>query len=164
MKKKKGVVVSLVITVVVLIVVFAIISLNKKRTINNLISQLEKAINEHDVGIIIDLYPNYCKNDVKKYFSQEKLEEFYNNIILHDNEDMKIKILFISDFDKSSCSDVMKQITEDYQENILIEDYQLVQIKYHENFSVSNLQVIKIGGNYYLYFYGNIGEPLSYFH
>ena len=49
-------------------------------------------------------------------------------------------------------------------ESIIIDDYQLVQIKYHDNFSESNLQVIKINSKYYLYFYGNIGEPLSYFH
>ncbi len=147
-----------------LIIVFAIISLNKKRTINDLISQLEKAINKHDIDIIIDLYPDYCKDNVEKYFSQEKLNEFYNKIIRQDNEDMKVQILFISNFDKSSCENVTEQIAEDYQKSILIEDYQLVQIKYHENFSESNLQVIKIDGNYYLYFCGNIGEPLSYFH
>lgn len=156
--------ISLVTTVIVLIITFTIISLNKKRTIDNLISQLENAINKHDINMIIDLYPNYCKDDVANYFSQEKLNEFYNNEILQNNEDMKIHILFISNFDQSSCDNVTKQITDDYQKNILIEDYQVVQIKYQENFGESNLQVIRIDGSYYLYFYGNIGEPLSYFH
>lgn len=99
-----------------------------------------------------------------KYFSQEKLNGFYNKVIVQDDEDIKIKILYISDLDTSSCDDVMNQIAEDYQENVVVEDYQLVQIKYHDNFSESSLQVIRIDGKYYLYFYGNIGEPLSYFH
>lgn len=164
MKKKKWVVASLITIVCILITVFAIYTINNKRSINNLIFQLENAINNHDIKKIIDLYPDYCKNDVIEYFSQEKLNEFYNNVIVNDNKKIKLKILNISNFDTSSCDDIIEQITEDYQESILIEDYQLVAIKYYDAFNESNLQVIKIDGNYYLYFYGNIGEPLSYFH
>lgn len=164
MKKKKWLISFLIAIVCISITVFAIYTMNNKRSINNLMSQLENAINKHDIEKIIDLYPDYCKNDVIKYFSQEKLNEFYNNVILNDNEKIKVKILNISNFDTSSCDDIIEQITENYQKNIKIEDYQLVVIKYHEAFSESNLQVIKIDGNYYLYFYGNIGEPLSYFH
>lgn len=46
----------------------------------------------------------------------------------------------------------------------LIENYWLIRIKCHDDFSESYLQVIKIYKNYYLYFYSYIGEPLSYFH
>lgn len=164
MKSKKWLAISSVIIVFLLISVFVIVLINNKRSINNLISQLENAINKKDIEKIIDLYPDYCKNDVISYFSQEKLNEFYDNVIVKDNKDIEISILNISNFDTSSCNDIMKQISEDYQENILIEDYQLVQIKFHDNFGESNLQVIKIDDEYYLYFYGNIGEPLSYFH
>ena len=164
MNKKKWLIGSSVIVVCVLIAAFSFVLVNNKRSINKLIAQLENAINTYDIEKIIDLYPDYCKNDVIKYFSQEKLNEFYNNVLVQDNEDIKTQILNISSFGKSSCNDIMEQIAEDYQENIVVEDYQLVQIKYHNDFSESNLQVIKIEGNYYLYFYGNIGEPLSYFH
>ncbi len=164
MKKKNWIVVIGVILVCVLITAFSIVLVNNKRTIDNLISQLESAINKHDIEKIIELYPDYCKADVVKYFSQEKLNEFYNNVILQDNKDITIKVLYVSNFDNSFYNDIMQQISEDYQENITIQDYQLVQIKYHDNFGESNLQVIKIDNKYYLYFYGNIGEPLSYFH
>lgn len=163
MKKTKLLLGSLIIVVCISITIFAIL-INNKRSINNLISQLENAINKHDIEKIIDLYPDYCKSDVIKYFSQEKLNEFYNNVIIKDKENIKVQILNISNFDMSSCDEIMNQIVEDYQKNIIIEDYQLVTLKYHDDFSQSNLQVIKINGNYYLYFYGNIGEPLSYFH
>lgn len=164
MKKKKWLIGSLITIVCISITLFAVYTINNKRSRNNLISQLENAINKHDIEKIIDLYPDYCKSDVIKYFSQEQLNEFYNNVIINDNKKIKVQILNISNFDKSSCDDIIEQINEDYQESILIEDYQLVTIKYHDAFSESNLQVIKIDGNYYLYFYGNIGEPLSYFH
>lgn len=164
MKKKKCLIVSSMVVVCIFIIVFTIALIHNKRTINGLISQLEKAINKHDIEKIIDLYPDYCKDKVLKYFSQEKLNEFYNNVIVKDNENINIQILDITNFDISSCDGITEQIAEDYQENIIIEDYQLVIIKYHDDFSESNLQVIKIDGNYYLYFYGNIGEPLSYFH
>ena len=127
-------------------------------------SQLENAINKHDIEKIIDLYPDYCKSDVIKYFSQEKLNEFYENVIIKDNEKIKVQILNISTFDISLCDDIMEQIVEVFHKTIIIEDCQLVTLKYHDAFSESNLRVIKIDGNYYLYFYGNIGEPLSYFH
>ena len=164
MKKKKWLICSLMIIVCVLITTFAVVLVNNKRSINRLISQLEYAINKHDIERIINLYPAYCRADVIKYFSQEKLNEFYNNVIVKDNKDIKVQILYISNLDTSSCNDIMKQIVEAYQENIVVEDYQLVQIKYHNDFSESYLQVIKIDGDYYLYFYDNIGEPLSYFH
>lgn len=64
--------------------------------------------------------------------------------------------MYVSDFDTSSCKDIMEQISADYQGNVEIEDYQPVQIRYHDDFCKSNLQVIKIDGNYYLYFYGNM--------
>lgn len=164
MKKKKWLIGSLITIVCISITVFAVYTINNKRSINKLMSQLENAINKHDIEKIIDLYPDYCKSDVIKYFAQKKLNEFYNNVIINENEKIKVQILNISNFDTSSCDDIIEQITEDYQKNIIIEDYQLVTIKYHDAFSESNLQVIKIDGNYYLYFYGNIGEPLSYFH
>lgn len=152
------------ILVCVLLTAFWIVWANNKRSIDTLISKLQNAINKRNIQNIIELYPDYCKEDVVKYFSQEKLNEFYNNVISRDNKDITIKILNVSNFDSASCNDIMDQISEDYQENITIEDYQLVQIKYHEDFGESYLQVIKIDNKYYLYFCGNIGEPLSYFH
>lgn len=103
MKKKKWLIGSLVAIVCISITVSAICTINNKRSINNLISQLENAINKHDIEKIIDLYPNYCKSDVIKYFSQEKLNEFYNNVIINDSEKMKVKILNISNFDTASA-------------------------------------------------------------
>lgn len=164
MKKKRWLIGSLITIVCISIIVFVIYTINNKRSISNLMFQLENAINKHDIEKIIDLYPDYCKRDVIKFFSQEKLNEFYNNVIINDNEKIKVQILNISNFDTSSCDDIIEQITEDYQKNIIIDDYQLVTIKYHDAFSESNLQVIKIDEKYYLYFNGNIGEPLSYFH
>lgn len=164
MKKKKWLVFSLVTLVCILIVAFTITLINRKRTINDLISQLEDAINKHNIEKIIHLYPDYCKEDVVKYFSQEKLNDFYNNVIVKDSENISVQIVNISNPDISSCDDVMEQIEEQYEQNIIIEDYRLVQIKYHNDFSDSNLQIVKINGDYYLYFYGNLGEPLSYFH
>lgn len=164
MKKRKCVMGFLVIIICILITIFAFVFINNRRSINNLISRLENAINKHDIEKIIDLYPEYCRTDVINYYSQEKLNEFYNKVIAQDNEYIKIDILYISDFDTSSCDDIMEEITEDYQEDIVVEDYQLVRIKYHDNFSESNMQVIKIDGDYYLYFSGFLGEPLSYFH
>lgn len=154
---------SLVIIVCILITVLTIVLTNNKGSISDLTAQLENAINEKNIEGIMDLYPDYCKDDVTKYFSQEKLNEFYNNGIVKDSKDIKIQIVYVSNFDISSCNDIMEQISEDYQDNVEIEEYQLVQIKYHDDFCESNLQVIKIDGNYYLYFYGNVGEPLTYF-
>ena len=77
-----------------------------------------------------------------KYFSQEKLNEFYENVIIKDNEKIKVQILNISTFDISLCDDIMEQIVEDFHKTIIIEDCQLVTLKYHDAFSESNLRVI----------------------
>ena len=163
MKNKKYFLIILVVLVCILITAFSITILNNRRDINNLISQLESAINKHDIQKIIELYPAYCRDKVAMCLSQDKLDEFYNNVIIKDNENINIQIIKITNFDTSSCDEIMEQILDDYNQNIIIEDYQLVQIKYHENFSESYLQVIKINGDYYLYFYGFLGEPISYF-
>lgn len=164
MKKKKLFLFCLVIIFSVLLFVFVIVLSNNKRSINRLISQLEHAINEHNIEKIIDLYPDYCKSNVIKYFSQDRLNEFYDNVIKQDNKDIKVQILNVSNFETSSCDDIRKQILDDYHYDVEIKDYQLVHIKYHDDFGESNLEVIKIDGEYYLYFCGYIGEPLSYFH
>ena len=66
--------------------------INNRRTIDDLISQLENAINKHDIEKIIDLYLGYCKDDAVNYFSQEKLNEFYNNVIVKDGENINVQI------------------------------------------------------------------------
>lgn len=164
MKNKKRLVIFAISLGCIFFFAFTIFLSSKRSTVEKLISQLENAINKHDIEKIIDLYPDYCRTDVVKYFSREKLNEFYNNVIAQDNKNIQIQILNVSNFDISSCNDIMEQIAEDYQEGIEVEDYQLVQIKYHDDFSESILHVIKIDSKYYLYFCGNIGEPLSYFH
>lgn len=136
---------------------------NNERDINTLISQLEKAINEHDIEKVLELFPNYCRNDFSKQLHQDKIDDFYKNVIVKDNKDISIQILNITKYNQTSCEDIMEQILETYNENITIEDYQLVQIKYHDNFSESNLQVVKIDGSYYLYAGAFFSEPISYF-
>ena len=164
MKKKKWAAVSLIIILCIAIPIITIYFCNCGRDINKLIYQLENAINKHDIEKIIALYPDYCKEKATDYFSQDKLDDFYNNVIINGGEDIKIQILYTTSFDISSCDNIMKQIASDYHQDIIIEDYQKVVIKYHEDFGESSLQVIKINGDYYLYFYGHIGEPLDYFH
>ena len=163
MKKKKWLIVFSALVVCILIIVFTIALINKKRTINDLMSQLENAINKHEIEKIIDLYPDYCKNEALECFSQEKLDDFYNRVIVKDSEKINIQITRIINYDTSSYDDIAEQIARDYQENIIIEDCQLVRIKYHDAFGESTLKVIKIDGNYYLYFGGYLGEPLVYF-
>lgn len=98
MKNKKYFLIILVVLVCILITAFSIILLNNRRDINNLISQLESAINKHDIQKIIELYPDYCIDNVAMCLSQDKLDEFYNKVIVKDNENINIQIINITDF------------------------------------------------------------------
>ncbi len=151
MKKKRRFAIFSIAMVCILVSVFALYLSNNKRDINKLITQLEDAINEHDIKEIIELYPDYCRDDVSKRLSQNKLDEFYNNVIEKDSKKINIQILGVTNFNNLSCGDIHEQILNDYGLNIAVDDYQLVQIKYHNDFGESSLQVVKIRGSYYLY-------------
>ena len=69
MKKKKYLLVSLIVIVCILIFAFIITSVNKRRTIDNLMSQLENAINTHNINAIVKLYPNYYRDIIKNELS-----------------------------------------------------------------------------------------------
>lgn len=47
--------------------------------------------------------------------------------------------------------------------SIKLADYQLIQVKYHEDFETPTYEIIKIGKNYYLYSGGYYPSPISYF-
>ncbi len=66
MKKKKWLLVSLIFLGCIFIFAFSMILSGKRNTVEKLISQLENAINEHDIEKILDLYPDYCRADVVK--------------------------------------------------------------------------------------------------
>ena len=78
MKNKKRLVIFAISLGCIFFFAFTIFLSSKRSTVEKLISQLENAINKHDIEKIIDLYPDYCRTDVVKYFSREKLNEFYN--------------------------------------------------------------------------------------
>ncbi len=160
MNKKKYLIVSLIIFCII-ISAFVITSSNKRNSIDKLIAQLETALNQHNVEKIIDLYPEYYEDTITKLVSQNKLDTFYNDIIA--NNKIEVEILNISNSDLSDTKEIQDRINQEYNTNITVQDYQLVTIKYQENFGESILQVVKINGKYYLYAESYLGEPIQYF-
>lgn len=161
MKKKKCLIVSFVIVGCVLTLIFCALQMNKRNTINKLMSHLEKAINNHNIEKIIELYPDYYQDTVRSQLSQSKIDEFYNNVVV--NDDMQIEIISISNFDLSEAKNIQDKINQEYNLSTKIEDYQLVTINYHKDFGESTFQVIKINGEYYLYAESYLPEPIRYF-
>lgn len=159
MKKKKYLLVSLIVIVCILIFAFIITSVNKRRTIDNLMSQLENAINTHNINAIVKLYPNYCRDIIKKELSQSKLNEFHDKV-----GNITIKVIWQNNQESESKSlEIENKIRSEYDIELHIQDTQLVTINYHENFGESTLYVIKIKGEYYLYADYYLGEPIQYF-
>lgn len=161
--EKKYVILSLCALFCILTIAFSIVLGNKIRTIDGLMSQLENAINKHNIEKIIELYPDYCKEKVEGYFSQERLNDFYNDIIVETGEKVNIQIKYTINYDASDCDNITEEIAYFYNKNVIVEDYQILGIEYHNSFSESQLQVIKIKGKYYLYYGGFLGEPISFF-
>ena len=67
--------------------VLGFIAYNSGRTTSpeKLIKKLENAINECDVEKLIECFPDFMKDEVSSLVSQDKMEEFYNNVILDNN-------------------------------------------------------------------------------
>ena len=149
---------SLIFLGCILIFAFAINLFNKRKTIDDLMLQLENTVNNSDLKGIISLYPDYYRNTVSNLLSQNKLNEFNNKI-----GDIKINIVNQTDFDLSQAKDVQNKIGT----NLNIEDYQIVIINVTNDigsvFEQTQLEVIKIKGKYYLYTECYLGDLIQCF-
>lgn len=85
--------------VCILIFTVIITSVNKRRTIDDLMSQLENAINKHDINYNIELYPDYYRDVLINELSQNKLNDFHNKV-----GDIVIKIVWENNQDSESMS------------------------------------------------------------
>lgn len=159
MKKKKYLLVSLITIVCIFIFAVVITSVNKRRTIDDLMSQLEKAVNNQDINSIVKLYPDYYRDTLITILSESKLKDFHNNV-----GDIDINVVWNNDKDSVDMSSkIENEIKTDYDVNIKIQDAQLITINYHENFGESNFYVIKIQNEYYIYSDAVLPEPIQYF-
>lgn len=159
MKKKKYLLVSLITIVCILIFAVIITSVNKRRTIDDLMSQLEKAINKHNMNSVIELYPDYYRDVLKNKLSQNKLDDFHNKV-----GDIVVNVIWKNNQDSESMSlEIENKIKTEYDIELHVQDTQLITISYHENFGESTLYAIKINDEYYLYADYYLGEPIQYF-
>ncbi len=132
--------------------------INRRSSISDLMSKLEKSINYCDLKSIVNLYPNYYRNTVSDLLSENKLNEFNSKI-----GDIEINIINQTNYDLSQSKDVQNEIGN----NLKIEDYQIVVINVTNNtgsvFEQTQLEVIKIKGEYYLYTEYYLGDLIQCF-
>lgn len=105
MKNKKWFVVSLIILGCLLILAFTVNTINKRRSIDDLMLRLEKSINSNDLKSIVNLYPSYYRNTVENVLSQDKLDEFNNKI-----GDIEIDIINKTNYDLSQAKNIQNKI------------------------------------------------------
>lgn len=158
MKKKFVIVIILLAVCILLIIVYK----NENTTPQKLVDNIEKAINDCDEEKLIECFPEFMRSDMSKMISQEKVEEFYNNVIAEEGG-LDFQIVFTSDYDLTSAKAKEEEINNQYNENIKLADYRQIQVKYHEDFEPPIYEIIKIGKNYYLYSGGYYPSPISYF-
>ncbi|MDE7435028.1 MAG: hypothetical protein K2N01_04295 [Lachnospiraceae bacterium] len=158
MKNRKCLVVFAVFLGCILIFAFTANLVNKRSSIDDLMSQLEKSINSSDLKSIVDLYPDYYRNTISDLLSQDKLNEFNSKI-----GDIEINIVSKTNYDLSEAKDIQNRIGL----NLKIEDYQIAIINVTNNagsvFEQTQLQVIKIHGKYYLYTEYYLGDLIQCF-
>lgn len=162
MKKKKWLMGSLVFLGCILIFAFVINLFNKRKSIDDLALCLEKSINNSDLKSIVNLYPDYYRNTVFDLLSQDKLNEFNSKI-----GDIEINIVNKTNYDVSQAKDIQNRINNTYGTNLKIEDYQIVVVNITNDvgfvFEQTQLEVIKIKGNYYLYTEYYLGDLIQCF-
>lgn len=150
MKKKKYLLASLITIVCILILTFVTTSINKRKSIDDLTSQLESAINSCNLDKVINLYPEYYRHTVSELLSQNKLNEFNNKI-----GEITIETVNKTNYDYAQAKDVQDRIYNNYGITLKIDDYQIFAVNVTNNvgsvFEQTQLQTIKINGEYYLY-------------
>lgn len=160
---KKKIIIGVGIILIALCVLLVIVFNGKGNTTpQKLVEKIENAINDCDEEQLVECFPEFMRSDMSKMISQEKMKEFYNNVIQEEGG-LDFQIVFISDYDLTSAKDKEEEINNQYKVNIKLADYQLIQVKYHEDFETPTYEIIKIGKNYYLYSGGYYPSPISYF-
>ncbi len=111
---------------------------------------------------IVNLYPNYYRNTVSELLSEDKLIEFNNKV-----NDIKINVVNQTNYDLSQSKDIQNMIENNYTTNLKIEDYQIVMINVYNNdglvFEQTQLEVVKINGEYFLYTEYYLGDLIQCF-
>ena len=162
MKKKKWLVISSILLGCVLTLAFTLNLINKRNSIDKLMAQLEKSINSCEMKGIVNLYPNYYRNTVSELLSEDKLIEFNNKV-----NDIKINVVNQTNYDLSQSKDIQNMIENNYTTNLKIEDYQIVMINVYNNdglvFEQTQLEVVKINGEYFLYTEYYLGDLIQCF-
>ena len=144
------------------VLIYLVMLKGSRKNVDGLVAQLEDAINKHSIEGIVELFPDYNKSIFESQLSQSKLDDFYNNVIANSNN-IQIEVVSVSEFDLSKAKEIQYRISQNYGQDIEVQDYQLLMIKYHQDFAESVLEVIKIAGEYYLYVDYYIPAPIQYF-
>ena len=162
MKKKKWLVVSLIFLSCILSLAFILNLFNRRNNIDDLILQLEKSINNCDLKGIVNLYPNYYRDTVSGLLSEDNLIEFNSKV-----GNISVNIVGQTNYDLSQSKDIQNEIEKEYNINLKTEDYQIVIMNVSNNigsvFEQTQLEVIKIKGQYYLYTEYHLGDLIQCF-
>lgn len=156
MKKK---VIFLCIGISIIIVTIAIWYKTTHRSINSLMAQFENAINSEDKSQLLNCYPDFLNEKLNNYISEDSIKVFHNNV-----GDVKVRnINIVSMLDLSDAKELQSDIYDEYNTDISLADYQFITFYYHDDFSESVMQVIKIKNKYYLYTGEALEDPVSFF-
>lgn len=158
MKNKK---ILIITTILLLVIIVGFVLFIKKSngfsSSDSLLTNLKSAVNNENSNKIIACYPEFIQSSLPQ-FSENKMVEFHNNV-----GDISFEITNKNKCDSESILSQQNEINEKYNCNIKLEDYQILTCKYHEGFSETSFELIKIDGKWYLYYSGYLPEPLSYF-
>lgn len=159
--KQKKVIIFIVLFVIIGIVCMLFCSRRKTTTPDKLISKLENAINKQDAELLVECFPDFMRDGISAKISQEKFEEFYNNVVA--DEELKFQIIEKVNMDIETVNSYIEDIKSKYGAEIDVTDYQLIQVKYHEQFETPMYEIIEIGGEYYIYSGRYYPSPIQYF-
>lgn len=155
-KKKTSIIIGIIILLCICVVfcIFTIKNNSGYKTTDDLFKELTRAVNNTNERAIIKCFPNFIQGSLPA-LSNKSIEDFHDKVgdIYFDI----IKQNNVKSKDKES------EINLKYNCDIKLEEYNLVVCKYHEGFSETTFEVIKIDGRWYLYYYSHFPEPLQYF-
>ena len=155
--KKKTFIIIGIIILLCICVIFCISTIKNNsgyKTTDDLFKGLTKAVNNTDQQAIIKCFPDFIQMSLPT-LSNKSIEDFHNKV-----GDIHFNIIKQTN---GESEEKENEINSKYNCNIKLEEYDLVVCKYHEGFSETTFEVIKIDGKWYLYYYSHFPEPIQYF-
>ena len=158
-QEKMSIIIGIIILSCICVIFCIFVSKNSSgyKTANDLLKEVSQAINSSNINRIEECYPNFIQKSLPTLLD-ESIKEFHNKV-----GDISFNVTHENKADPDELLNKQNQINSEYNCNVKLEGYSLITCAYHDSFSETTFEVIKINGKWYLYYDEYFPAPIQYF-